>query len=67
MLQDPLQCNSVAQNIHGEINIHLLHNHLTVQFSPYFNWIDLQNCIYGEIDVINLKYDSEYHIDPDLR
>ena len=29
MLQDPLQDNNVAQNIHGKINIYLLHN-LTV-------------------------------------
>ena len=29
MLQDPLQDNSFAQNIHGKINIYLLHN-LTV-------------------------------------
>ena len=29
MLQDPLQDNNVAQNIHGKINIYLSHN-LTV-------------------------------------
>ena len=66
MLEYLLQDNSVIQNIHAEINIYSLHN-LTVQLSPCFNWIDLQNCFYGESDVINFKFHIEYYGDPILR
>ena len=40
MLQDPLQDDSVVQNLHDKINIYLLHN-LAVLFSQFFNRIDL--------------------------